>query len=120
MVRCLVSTVLVMFGVSASLAAEAGGELKGVFIGDHVGCKSKDDLFSYYQAKQDGDRVEVGKLLAQRKCLTLAGRTYVPLRVGFVTAYVRVTYQGKDIKLWTRSAAVVDSPPPARETHFNF
>lgn len=112
----LLVTLSLLFGQIGSVAAEQ----KGVFTGDHVGCKSKADLFAYYDAKEKGKRVAMSKMVSERKCLTLAGRTYVPLRIGFVTAHVRVTYQGSDIDLWARSVAVVESPPPPRETHFNF
>lgn len=101
-------------------SAEDNTQRKGVFTGDHVGCKSKEHLFDYYEAEQSGNRTAVGKLIAQRQCLQLKGRTYIPVRLGFVTAFVRVTYQGAEIQLWTRSAAVVESPPPPRESHFNF
>ena len=93
---------------------------KGVFTGDHMGCESKSDLIAYYDANDAGDRKTTGELVSQKKCMKIIGRTYVPLRVGFVAARVLVTIHGKDIELWVRTAAVVESPPPPRETHFNF
>ncbi len=112
----LVALLLIQFGPVWAVA----GEQKGVFKGDHVGCNSKADLFAYYDARQKENRTAMSKMIAERKCLTLKGLSYVPLRVGFVTARVRVTYQETEITLWARSVAVVESPPPPRDTHFNF
>jgi len=112
----LVALLLIQFGPFWAVA----GEQKGVFKGDHVGCNSKADLIAYYDARQKEQRAAMSKMIAERKCLSLKDLSYVPLLIGFVTARVRVTYQETEMTLWTRSVAVVESPPPPRETYFNF
>jgi len=116
-----VATVVLVTCMSATgFGQSEESERKGVFTGDHVGCRTKSELFDYYGAAMNKNRSVTNRMIAQCVCIALAGRTYVSLRVGFVTAQVRVTYQGADMELWVRSAAVVESPPPPRESHFNF
>lgn len=115
----LVTLFLCSLGIEAH-AQEEKSLRKGVFIGDYVGCEFKSDLLAYYDASDVGDQTAMSKIVSQNKCRKITGRAYVPLRVGFVTARVLVTFQEKDVKLWVRTAAVVDSPPPPRDTHFNF
>ncbi len=116
----VLALLLVLSGPLGAAAQESSAEQKGVFTGDQVGCKSKADLFAYYDASDEGNRSAMGEMISGRKCMNLLGRAYIPLRIGFVAAHVRVTYQGSDIELWVRSAAVVESPPPPRSTYFNF
>ncbi len=98
----------------------AAGEQKGVFTGDYMGCKSHDYLVDYVEANQRGERAAAALLMSSKKCVSLKGRTYIPLRTGFVTSVVRLTYRGEDIVMWVRTIALRDSPPPPRDTHFNF
>ncbi len=92
----------------------------GVFAEKSVGCRDRGDLVDYYEAQLDGNRAKSGRFISSGKCVELAGRSYIPLRTGFATSAVQIKINGEQVVIWALTQALVASPPPARESHFNF
>ena len=93
---------------------------KGVFAEESVGCRERNDLVDYYDAKINDNRTQMGRLLSGGRCISLKGKTFIPLRTGFATSAVQMTINGEATIIWALTGALVASPPPARESHFNF
>jgi len=106
--------------VSWSAAFAQNAEDMGVFAEESVGCRDRGDLVDYYQAQIEDNRTDMGRLLSGGKCVALKGKTYIPLRTGFATSAVQMTIDGQQVVIWALTGALVASPPPARESHFNF
>jgi hypothetical protein len=114
------SVVMVVLAMSTGDVMAQGADDKGVFAGKFVGCRERIDLIDYYAAEADGDRGASGKLISSGKCIQLDGLTYTPLRTGFVTSAVQMELSGEQTVIWARTQALIASPPPGRDSHFNF
>ncbi|MEG3619376.1 hypothetical protein V5T82_12990 [Magnetovibrio sp. PR-2] len=92
----------------------------GVFKGNYVGCKKREDILAYNQAKTDDDRKLMSKIKTRGRCVLLSGRSYRPVIVGYDTSAVILTKDRSGTLTWVMTLALVVAPPPSRPAFFQY